>query len=1244
MDAQSKAYVALSAYVAKVSSEVRQRLGGGKVPTPEQLANYVKQVVEQLQKLVKGAPRSVQDKMAAPFDGFYDFWGNSTAKPLSAQSFLGILEDLEDTFPEAEAPPPGGSEVGAPAPTSTGKGAAGGGKGGYTAQPAPAAAKAPSAVAAAKPEAKPAAAAPAAKAASAAGGAPNVKLFEKKAKPCEAGMRADADSFVPGQGLAKDAEVAQKTRRAVAPPISAASKRLPTFEKKDWIVAGIRHNVVTVISGDTGCGKSTLIPQLVCDAENLVADDKVVVCTQPRRVAAITLAEYVSKDRSQELGDEVGYQIRFINKFCETTRLIYATTAIVLRRLHSEPTLDSIGCLIIDEVHERDVYTDFLLLLLKEAFLNGQMPHLKIVLMSATLKADDFANYFRKVNGESALKPVHIPGRMFPVADFYFEDACEWLGFSPPAGKGGSKSGKGGKGKKGGGGGGGGDGPSPDQIEAVYGSIQKDNTAKDRPGATRCNDYTEKTLKACALWRANEVYIDLIVELVHYFHKEQPKGDGAVLIFLPGWGDITKTYIRLYQSGENLKLITLHSLMTPEQQHEAFERPPKGMRKVVLSTNIAEASVTIDDVVYVIDCGVRKERSFDAGTSTSSLDTKMVTKANAIQRRGRAGRVQEGLVVHLFPSYKFPTFEEFPMPQMLTSSMEEVVLQSKVIHGGSNSEITSMLTNSMAAPSSEAIESAVKLLKDMNCLTRGGELTVLGRATAAIPVSPCVAKFLLIAAAFRVIKPAACIAAFLSIKSPFQQTPTSENGKGDKNKVTGKDYFNKGFASDHMTMLQAYVEWRREVARGNGDEFCDQQGLSPETLDMAYMMTNQFVSFMVDAGYDGEDVNGEGDYGEVDPVKKGSDQDALVRAAMVAGFSPSISVLYRGQRTPYWYLESNEEVSPFRGSANADYQMNGADGEEWMVFSDAMKMGRFNSIMDSSLVFSPFVLLFARALMIDEKKGEIRFDRWYAFVQNGPWIKELLDLRAKVMPSFKEAIESRDLAGFSRELTTRIADFVRQRPIKLDKIEAVARNIDEEVTGAARKHLSFYEWPEDLGVDDEEEECVKVSPGAVPAGVPHTLTIGSRAVLAEQTEDGEEGAAVDAKGMTRGQRKRTKRRDDFMRRFEFVNFVQKQDEVRKNGGLADLGGLAGSLDEALNRSDRAAKPDDLARRPGRKVQAATDEREMAQYQGVLGFQAFQSDPLGALEQHLKNSLRRQNEDGKKAEGIASKKKRKQATG
>jgi len=361
----------------------------------------------------------------------------------------------------------------------------------------------------------------------------------------------------------------------------------------------------------------------------------------------------------------------------------------------------------------------------------------------------------------------------------------------------------------------------------------------------------------------------------------------------------------------------------------------------------------------------------------------------------------------------------------------------------------------------------VTLLKGMDCLTKDGELTVLGRAVAAIPVQPSVAKFLLLAGAFRCIKPAAVVAAFLSIKSPFQQS-VKEAPKSSK--PTGKDYFNKGFASDHLTMLQAYAEWRREVARGRGDDFCDEQGLSPETLDMAFMMTTQFVTFMVDAGYDGDDVN-DGDYGECDPVKKGSDQDALLRAAMVGGFQPNLAVLYKGQRSPYWYIETNEEVSPFRGSANAEYQMSGKDGEEWMVFSDAMKMGRFNSIMDSSLVFSPFVLLFANALMIDEKKGEIRFDKWYAFAPKGPWQKDLLDLRKNVMQSFKEAIESRDLAAFPRELTQGIADFCKQVPISLNNIEAVKKSIDEEVTGAARRQLSIYEWPEDLGEDEEEDEA-----------------------------------------------------------------------------------------------------------------------------------------------------------------------------
>merc|ERR1712112_288920 len=247
---------------------------------------------------------------------------------------------------------------------------------------------------------------------------------------------------------------------------------------------------------------------------------------------------------------------------------------------------------------------------------------------------------------------------MFPVEDYYFEDAACWLEYVPEA-----KGGKGGKGKGKKGKDGKDSGPSEEELDAIREKICDDMTAKGRPGSVRVQGYNRRVYEACELWKPNTVYLDLIYDLILYFHHVSPKGDngeGSILVFLPGWGDISKLFIKLFRSQESLKLITLHSLMTPEQQHEAFEKAPYGLRKVVLSTNIAEASVTIDDIVYVIDSGIRKERSFDPINGSSSLDTTMVTRANAVQRRGRAGRCQEGVVVHLFPSYKFSTFGESP--------------------------------------------------------------------------------------------------------------------------------------------------------------------------------------------------------------------------------------------------------------------------------------------------------------------------------------------------------------------------------------------------------------------------------------------------------------------------------------------------------------------------------------------------------------------------------------------------------
>jgi len=380
-----------------------------------------------------------------------------------------------------------------------------------------------------------------------------------------------------------------------------------------------------------------------------------------------------------------------------------------------------------------------------------------------------------------------------------------------------------------------------------------------------------------------------------------------------------------------------------------------------------------------------------------------------------------------------------------------------IFDGGNYQAISNLLHTSMAAPSRAAVENGVDALVGMNCLTLRGELTVLGRAVAAIPVQPMVAKMLLAAGVLRVIKPCAVVAAFLSLKSPFVQTM----GQGDRD--ASKKFFDDGLASDHFMVIKAYTEWRKAVARGEGEVFCDTKGLSLETMEMAYMMVGQFVNFMIEAGYDGSDVDG-GDPGEVQPVKGGSRADAMVRAALVMGFQPQVAALYRGDKQPYWYhadgSRDGAEVSPFLGSCNKDYPNPRKDGDEWMVFSDAMKMGRFNSIMDSTLVSSSYIILLVNALMTSG--NEIRFGRWWAKTSSSKAISKMIRLlRTDVQEQFAKALGGRNLAEFPKALCDDIYDFISQPPLELAELAPCPTDIAEECIG--HEDLNTYVWQCDDG-------------------------------------------------------------------------------------------------------------------------------------------------------------------------------------
>jgi len=308
----------------------------------------------------------------------------------------------------------------------------------------------------------------------------------------------------------------------------------------------------------------------------------------------------------------------------------------------------------------------------------------------------------------------------------------------------------------------------------------------------------------------------------------------------------------------------------------------------------------------------------------------------------------------------------------------------------------------------------------------------------------------------------------LSIKNPFQQQPGTRGGRD-----AGKDYFNKDYYSDHVTSIQAYYEWRQAVKGGSGDDFCEAKGLSPEVLDMAHMMINQFLNFMLDAGYNGADVDADagGDIMEMQPFKRNSPEHYALNCALAGGFYPSACVLYNNGRSPaYWYTMGGETVSAFRGSCNSDYVMQKRDGDEWMVYSDSMKMGPHNSIMDSTLVQSNYILLFCNQLFVDRVKKTVRFDKWKADVDHLGDFDEVLKLRKEIMPMIRESIASRDLSVFPESLTQRMIKFVTGRVISLKNIDAVKTKIYDELPENMWDQLSHFEWPQDDGPGSDEED------------------------------------------------------------------------------------------------------------------------------------------------------------------------------
>lgn len=621
-------------------------------------------------------------------------------------------------------------------------------------------------------------------------------------------------------------------------------RNLPAWARMNDILNTIHKSQVVVISGETGCGKSTQVPQFILDdwLLNYKGEHVEIVCTQPRRISAIGVAERVADERVENVGKTVGYQIRLESKVSASTRLSFCTTGILLRRLECEPLLPNVSHIIVDEVHERSEESDFLLLVLKK--LLPLRPELKVILMSATLNANVFCNYFEDV-------PVlEIPGRTFPVKQYFLEEVLETIEYVMEENTQYTRNVK--------------------KIDDMFAEDIESSmilTAESMPKDTirdenltsvqlfgRYKEYSKLTCKNLYFMDHEKTNLDLIESLLYFIvtaEHEFPK-EGSILIFLPGIAEITALHEQLNDHPEftprngKFVLLPLHSTLTSEEQAAIFKKPKNGARKIVLSTNIAETSITIDDCVFVIDSGKMKEKRFDPNRNMESLDLVWESQANAQQRRGRAGRVMPGVCFHLMTGHRFRHhILKQPVPELHRVPLERLLLRIKILPQFERSTIHEVLEQCVEPPQTTNIDSAITRLQDVGAFDSHQQLTPLGLHLAALPVDVRIGKLALFGAIFCCVDSALTIAACLSYKSPFVAP------FGKKDQANGK---RKQFAvsnSDQLTILMAYNKWKESMSKSRqaGFVFAQENYLSSKTLQTLTEIKYQLLELLVSIGF-----------------------------------------------------------------------------------------------------------------------------------------------------------------------------------------------------------------------------------------------------------------------------------------------------------------------------------------------------------------------------------------------------------
>ncbi|GFF53380.1 probable ATP-dependent RNA helicase DHX35 [Aspergillus lentulus] len=567
----------------------------------------------------------------------------------------------------------------------------------------------------------------------------------------------------------------------MASELEISSTFIPALYKPAALLPIARHRLsllylvetypVTIVVGQTGSGKTTQLPQYL-DQAGWCADGKAIAVTQPRRVAATTVAARVAEEMRCKLGEEVGYSIRFEDVTSASTRIKFLTDGMLLREVLVDPLLSRYSVIMVDEAHERSLSTDILLGILKKIM--KRRPDIRIVVSSATLQAEDFLKFFAgdesQGDGEvgelggSIGKIISLEGRMYPVDVLYLENPAE--------------------------------------------------------------DYVERAVKT-----------------VFDIHLQE--GDGDILVFLTGREEIettiqliTERAATLHPKTPALLPLPLYSGLTTDQQMYVFEPAPENTRKVIVSTNIAEASVTINGIVYVVDCGFAKLRAYNPSTGIETLTAVPISKAAAVQRAGRAGRTKPGKCFRLYTQQAYEKLPDATVPEIQRSNLAPVIMQLKAL-GIDNIVRFDFLT----PPPADLVIRAFELLYSLGAVDDYAKLTnPLGMRMAELALDPMLAKVLLSARSFNCLSEILSIAAMISL-----QGSVWVQHEGDKKSAESS---RRRFAveeGDHLAYLNVYQAF---VTKGKKDpKWCRDNLLNYRSMQRAVSIRAQLKRYLERFGY-----------------------------------------------------------------------------------------------------------------------------------------------------------------------------------------------------------------------------------------------------------------------------------------------------------------------------------------------------------------------------------------------------------